>query len=165
MIELVRSWLVGVTCAALIAALADGLMPKGPVKQVGKLVCALVLLAAVLSPLARLEVPAGALGLDGLQGQVQQRQQELEEQNGQMMKTLIEQECGAYIADKAAAQGLSCQVRVECRSGPSGTWEPWSAQITGALTQQERTLVSRMLEEELNIPAQRHSYEGGSDGT
>ena len=163
--ELVRKWLVGVTCASLIAALAEGLMPRGPVKQVGKLACALVLLWAVLSPLAGVGLSGGAEGLEGLREQTEQYQKQLEEENGEMMKTLIEQECGAYIADKAAAQGLSCQVRVECRSGPSGTWEPWSAQITGALTQQERTLVSRMLEEELNIPAQRHSYEGGSDGT
>ena len=161
MIELVRSWLVGVTCAALIAALADGLMPKGPVKQVGKLVCALVLLAAVLSPLARLEVPAGALGLDGLQGQVQQRQQELEEQNGQMMKTLIERETAAYIVDKAAQLGLSCQAQVTCQAGSDGTWEPWSAHLTGQWTQEEREQLSQVLESELNIPSDRQSYGGG----
>jgi len=52
MMELVRGWLLGITGAAILAAVADGLMPEGGVRQVGKLVCGLVLLFAVLAPLS-----------------------------------------------------------------------------------------------------------------
>ena len=53
MIGAVRSWLLAVTAVSLLCALAGALMPKGPVERVGRLVCGLVMLAAVLSPLAR----------------------------------------------------------------------------------------------------------------
>ena len=42
MMELLRQWLVGVTCAAMIIALADSLTPSGTVRKVGKLVGGLV---------------------------------------------------------------------------------------------------------------------------
>ena len=36
MLELIRQWLVGITCAAMIAALAEGLAPPGAVRKVGR---------------------------------------------------------------------------------------------------------------------------------
>ena len=47
MMDAAREWLLGVTAAAILAALAEGLMQEGGPKRVGRLVCGLVLLAAV----------------------------------------------------------------------------------------------------------------------
>ena len=47
MIELLRVWLIGVTAAAILCALANSLMPQGPVRKVGKLALGLVMLAAL----------------------------------------------------------------------------------------------------------------------
>ena len=55
----VRSWLLTVIAASLICALADALMPPGAVRRVGRLVCGLVLLGAILTPLARLDLSGG----------------------------------------------------------------------------------------------------------
>ena len=55
----VRGWLLTVIAASLLCALADALMPPGAVKRVGRLVCGLVLLAAILSPAVRLDVAEG----------------------------------------------------------------------------------------------------------
>lgn len=52
MMGAVRSWLLAVIAASLLCAVAGALMPPGGVKRVGRLVCGLVMLAAVLSPLA-----------------------------------------------------------------------------------------------------------------
>ena len=52
MMELVKQWLLGITGAAVLAALAEGIMPEGGIRQVGKLTCGLLLLSAVLRPLA-----------------------------------------------------------------------------------------------------------------
>ena len=45
-----RSWLLGVTAAALAVALAQALTPEGTVKKVGRLVGGMVLLLAVAKP-------------------------------------------------------------------------------------------------------------------
>ena len=42
MMELLRAWLTGVTAAAILCALADSLMPPGPVRKAGKLAGGLV---------------------------------------------------------------------------------------------------------------------------
>lgn len=49
MMELVGNWLTGVTAAAILCALANSLMPDGPVRRVGRLACGLAVLAAALS--------------------------------------------------------------------------------------------------------------------
>ena len=59
MIELLRQWLTGVTCAAMIAALADSLTPAGTVKRIGRMAGGLLLLIAVVQPV--LEVDFSAL--------------------------------------------------------------------------------------------------------
>lgn len=58
----VGSWLLSITGASVLCALADGLMPAGPVRRVGRLVCGLVLLAVILAPLAQLDLKGGSVG-------------------------------------------------------------------------------------------------------
>ena len=53
MMGAVRSWLLAVIAVSLLCAVAEALMPSGAVKRVGRLVCGLVLVGAILSPAAR----------------------------------------------------------------------------------------------------------------
>ena len=62
----VRSWLLAVIAVSLLCAVADALMPQGAIKRVGKLVCGLVLIGAVLSPGASLDAEEGQRWLDSL---------------------------------------------------------------------------------------------------
>lgn len=161
MIELVKLWLLRVTAASLIAALADSLMPKGPVRQVGRLVCALVVLWAVVSPALELDMP----GLDQAAGQLReqtgQRRQSLEQESGRMLKILIQRECSAYIVDKAEELGAVCTAQVTCAPGEGGIWLPQQAQITGELTQEQRDRLEQLIQTELGVPPQQQSYIGG----
>ena len=65
MMGAVRSWLLAVIAASLLCAVAGALMPPGGVKRVGRLVCGLVLLGAVLSPAATLDAAEGQRWLEG----------------------------------------------------------------------------------------------------
>lgn len=161
--EVVRQWLIGITCAALLAALADGLMPKGAVKQVGKLVYALVLLCALLRPVLGLAMPVGEKNLDSVIESAQQRKA-LEERSGQILKTLIEQESAAYIVDKAAGLGLHCRAQVTCVAGEGGTWLPHCAYITGLPEEEGRAKLSAAIQSELGIAPECQVYAGGEEG-
>lgn len=161
MIEFIRQWLTGVTCAALIAALADGIMPKGAVKQVGKLVCALILLCAVLRPVLRLNVQDFTVGIGTVMGDFQQQHTRLEQTSGAMLKTLIERESAAYIVDKAAQLGLTCQAQVTCVAGDGGTWLPQSAYVTGQLEREQRNKLTTAIHAELGIAPEYLTYAGG----
>ena len=95
MIELVREWLMGVTGAAVLTALVQAVTPEGGVKQVGKLVCGLVLISAVLAPLGRVEATDFSLAPE-----YDEQRARLQEETEEQMKTIIEQRLGAYSMDK-----------------------------------------------------------------
>ena len=90
MMEWLGNWLIGVTAAALLCALADSLMPEGAVRRVGRLALGLVMLAAVLRPLVQIEAVSPAELWSDYQAQTAQEQQRLEEERDQTMKTIIE---------------------------------------------------------------------------
>ena len=166
MMELLRRWLVGVTCAAMIIALADSLTPSGTVRKVGKLVGGLVLLLAVLQPVLTFDYSAMAIAATDYQAAFGAYDLELEETNLDLMKTIIAERTGAYILDKAAELGISCQeVRVTCAVEENGVPYPASVVLVGDLTEEEQARLSRRIEADLAIPAERQSYEkGGGKG-
>ena len=157
MMEFLKSWLLGVTAAALAVSLAQALTPEGTVKKVGKLVCGLVLLLAVVRPVAAVDPAAlipdwagpGGLGQTGAG-----------ESGKEALKILIAQKTGAYIVDKG--QSLGCRVTraaVTVAEDPSGWPVPWSVVITGSWTGEGQEALERTVAEELNIPSERQSYQ------
>ena len=149
-------WLFTVLTVSLFCALAEALMPPGPVKRVGKMACGLALLCGVLGPLGGLdeswlEHTAADWDLELIP------QAELEEQLSETMRRGIEQQCSTYIQDKAMQLGLLCTVQITCRE-ESGGWVPDRAVVTGTLSPEERGEAAALLTEELGIPAQRQRY-------
>lgn len=159
----VGSWLLSITGASVLCALADGLMPAGPVRRVGRLVCGLMLLAVILAPLAQLDLEGGQRWLEEYHLGLEDRTQELERQVDEQMKTIIEQEYAAYIVDKAAEMGLNCTARVSCRAEEDGLYLPDRTEVAGPLSQEERGRLSQLIQEELGVPADRQAYYSGEE--
>lgn len=157
---LIHSWLTRVICVALIAAAADSLMPKGPIKKVGTLICAMVFLCAALRPVVdwSASLPEGDLGQMRQQSQIRQEQLELD--SGTILKTLIEQQTSAYISDKAASLGAACQVEVTCQQR-DGMWFPQSVYITGRLDEEQKRKLTSVIQNELGILPECQICTGG----
>ncbi len=158
MIEGARSWLLAVISAAVLCSAAQALMPAGAVKQVGKLVCGLVLLCAVLSPVARADLESGQRWLEDYAASLERRKAELEEQVGENRKIIIEGKYAAYIVDKAKELGFSCSARVDCRE-EEGIWLPDTVRVAGALGEQEKARLSQVISQDLGVPMERQLYE------
>ena len=152
MMGAVGRWLTAVISVSLLCAMAGALMPQGAVKQVGRLVCGLVLLAAILSPLRELDVDTGRRWLDSYLDSTGQWEAALKETVNRQMKTIIEEECAAYIVDKAAQLGLRCTLRVEGRETEEGLYLPLRAEVCGPLSDSDQTLLIRLIAEDLGIP-------------
>ena len=153
-----RGWLLTVIAACVLCALAERLMPPGPVKRAGSVTCGLVLLWAVLSPLARPDLMSGQAWLEDYLDSLEQRETELRGQVNEGTKVLIEQEYAAYIVDKAAEWGITCTARVECRAGEEGLYFPETAAVTGSLSGEEQSRLSQMIREDLGVPEERQTY-------
>ena len=156
--EVVRAWLLSLIAVSLLCASAGALMPKGAVRQVGRLVCGLVMLAAILSPVARLDAAEGRRWLAGYFASVEQRRAGLEETVNNQMKHIIEGEYAAYIVDKAAELGLTCTAQVECQRSAEGLYLPVRTEVTGMLTEDIRIQLVRTIAEALGVPERAQVY-------
>jgi len=153
-----RSWLLAVISAAVLCSAAQALMPAGAVKQVGKLVCGLVLLCAVLSPAARADLKGGQRWLEDYAASLERRKEELEEQVGEERKIIIEGKYAAYIVDKAKELGLpSCSAQVNCRE-EEGIYLPDAVRIFGELGEGEQARLSQVISQDLGVPMERQFY-------
>ena len=87
---------------------------------------------------------------------------ELEETNLDLMKTIIAERTGAYILDKAEAFGAHLErVTVTCQVGTGDMPYPAAVVITGTLDEAQRRTLTRQIEADLAIPADRQTYESG----
>lgn len=158
MIGAVRSWLLAVITVSLLCAVADALMPSGAVKRVGRLVCGLVLIGAILSPLAALDLEGSRLWLEDYLISVQDREAELEETVNGQTKVIIEQKLSAYIVDKAAELGLTCRARVECSLSEDGLYLPVRTEVAGSMTADVQGRLIWIIESDLGVPARSQIY-------
>lgn len=156
---MLKQWIIGITCAALIGALAEALAPPGRVKSAGRLAVGLLLLLAVVKPLGVLDysVLAGALAEYRPDGTACEAA--LEEKSGAVLKAVIEERTDAYILDKAKTLGMDCTAEVTYYYGPDGEVRPEAVVVRGEFTEDQQGELSRALEGELGIPAQQQSFE------
>ncbi len=157
MMEVVRSWLLSVIAAAVLCSLAEALMPSGAVKRVGRLVCGLVLLYVVLSPVARLDLEGGQRWLEDYAAFLDQRKTELKGQTEERMKVIIEEQYAAYIVDKAREMEADCTARVGCRE-EEGVFLPDTVRVAGVLNGQVRGDLARLISQDLGVPLERQAY-------
>ena len=124
----------------------------------GKLTGGLVLLLAILQPVLKLDGTALTRALMEYRVDLSAYGDELEEENGELMKAIIAEQSAAYIVDKAAEWGIHCTARVECRAGEEGLYFPETAAVTGSLSGEEQSRLSQMIREDLGVPEERQTY-------
>lgn len=158
MLEAIGQWLTGITCAALVAALAERLTPPGPVRRVGRFTTGLVLLLAMLSPLLPLRGETLARALSQYRLELDGYRQELAGESREAMKSIIEEQCAAYIQDKAETLGSECSVEVDAEE--SGGWPvPRRVTVSGPLTEEQQAELTALIEAELAVPAEEQNYQ------
>lgn len=159
MMELIRSWLLGVTAAAMIAAIADAMAPDGAAKKICKLASGLLILLAVLKPVLSLDTVDLSKALTEYRIETQGYSAALKMENIRLMKSIIAEQTGAYIQDKAAEFGITCEAEVTCCVGEDEIPYPASVTVYGDLTQQQVETLGRAIEENLAISVQNQQYE------
>ena len=155
----IRNWLLGVTCAAMILALAESLAPKGGVKRVCRLAGGLVLLLAAISPVLKLDKMDLAVATKEYQNAAEEYSRALEEKNEILYETIIAENTAAYILDKAEQLGMECTVSVTVTRDQAGTPCPDRVTVRGIWGQKQRDELSQMMETELGISTQQQYFE------
>lgn len=158
MIEILTNWIRTLAASALLGSAALSMTPKGMAKGAVRLVCALMLTAALAAPLRELDPDTLAEGL------ARQRllERELTDQTTSDMALLqqivIQKESEAYIWDKASLLGIhDIRVKVTLRTGEDVPY-PWSIEIGGRIAPAQREELSRLLLADLGVPEERQIW-------
>ena len=161
MIELIRSWILGLVGAAVVCAVATELTPRGPVKSVVRCVCGAVMAAALLAPLLELDYPDYALHLARYRTSAAEVTAEAKEISGALNRRVIEDTLEAYILDKAQTLGAALSgADVTVRWSTEGVWYPVAVELRG----QENAALSAWIEAELGIPREEQRWSNGALG-
>ena len=165
MIDALRGWLLSILLLCVFCALAESLMPSGAVKQVGKLVCGLVLLCGMISPLLSLDVESGQYWVEEQLKRWNGETDLLKQAAEDISKPIIEEGYAAYIVDKAAEQGIFCSARVHSkRDDVSGVSLPWEIWVFGEISEANELWLQKKIAQDLAIPVQRQHYGTWEEG-
>ena len=161
MTELLRQWITSLTGAALICAAAMALTPPGRVKRIVRMLCALVMAAALFAPLLRgAELSGYSLSLARYRAEADALTGEGETLRRNLDRGIIERETQAYIMDKARSLGAPLEgARVALRWSTEGVWLPASAELDGPFS----APLAAVLEAELGIPRAAQVWNASED--
>ncbi|MEG1999965.1 MAG: hypothetical protein RR053_01030 [Evtepia sp.] len=145
--EVMRDWMIAVTVAAMIIAVADSITPSGSIKKVGRFIGGLVLMLGILQPVMRLDYDT----LYCMANDVEciPAWSETAGDQSELLERLIKEEVSAYVLDKAEEMGVRCSVTVCCTQGEV----PYPSEVIlkGEMTVAQRKDLTEVLEHELNV--------------
>ncbi len=157
MTSVIGEWALALCAAAAVCAAALALCPEGKVKRVLRTVCGGVMVLALVSPAARLDIDAYASAIARGREEAAAVTGGAEETKNSLERAIIESECAAYILDKAGSLGASVSsAAVGARWDEAGCWVPYSAQLIAG---SRSSALARAIETELGIPEERQSWE------
>ena len=158
MAEVLHSWIMGLFGAALLGALAMAITPEGPVRTVLRTLCGIVLALALVSPLLKLDMENYSLNMARYREESARLTEALAETENRLSRAIIQEECAAYIWDKAQNLGLSPDVVEVVAKWGGDCWIPDEAYVEASGTQEQRRALAGVLEAELGITAERQHW-------
>lgn len=158
MMEQVRAWLLSVLAAALFLGVLESVIPKGAVRQVGRLAVGLVLTLVLCRPLAGWLPGALRSQWEQAQSASVSADNSFAEVSEDYLSAVMSQRSAEYIQSAADGLGASVTASVTCR------WEgelpvPEAAEISGSLSEDQRQSLVETVSTQLDIPAERIRFQ------
>lgn len=158
MMDFLHSWILCLTGASMIAAIAQALTPSGGVKKVTAFVSGLMLCGVMLHPVVNLDREILSRALAEYRSTETELLEGLEEREKELLRPYIEEKTQSYILDEAQTLGIgdvSCAVTVKWREG---SWVPYEVELRGCFTAEQRRLLGDRIDAELGIPTERQHW-------
>ena len=157
MIDALSGYLLRLTAAAMLTALASAVTPKGGARRAAVFAGGLILILVALSPLIQLDYDQFAKYFSQLEMQADAAANGVTVTNREIVAMLITEKAETYILDKAAQLGAEVTVSVE--TDADGDWPyPVAVTIQGSVVETQKTALSAYIAAELAIPAERQEW-------
>ena len=138
----------------MVLSVLYALIPKGAILTAAKCAGSLILILVMLRPLVTLRLEDLAVSYDVWEERTTEQTEQLTQNNLSSMEALIEEECSAYISEKAAQLGLTVKAEVLCevRDGV-----PFPAEVT--LDTPYNEVLSDTIAADLDIPYDKQHWQ------
>lgn len=157
--EQLRAYILRVIIAAMIVGVVRAIpISKGVTSSMVKLLCGIILMLSVISPLLQLRFDAIGEGFQQVWTDGQMYLQQGQELSRQQRAEIILSGTEAYILDKAKARGL--EITVEVMLTDDDLLKPCAVRIEGVVPPYERSVLSAMIEQDLDISKEDQIWTG-----
>lgn len=150
MLEGLRQYLLSVTAAALLTAVLQALLPKGPVRRVTALACSLLMLLTVVRPLNQFNTEELIRNFENYCQELSVYPEEMEKTSAALTESIIVSKSVSYIEDKAKENDMICNVQVSCRD-ENGVAVPDAVTVVGDLTGEERQTLLTVIQDDFGL--------------
>ena len=179
MTDIFSQWLHAVIYTGIVCSIALMLSPDGRVKNALKILCAVAMCAAIVSPLSELDFDAYSKAMARCRLDAEQYADQGEQYSKNLNRTIIEGECRAYILDKAASLGLTVTVELEMETrtatelaevtvtaewSTDGYWYPHEVRIVSGADENQRGKLSDCIQTQLGISVENQDWSDGENG-
>ena len=154
-----NAWVLKLTGTAIVSACAIALCPEGRAKRAVQLACGIASVIALVSIAADFDFTE----YSSILARYRERAEEVSQGAAFDAKTMtrfsIEEECAAYILDKAEERGLTgLTVSVTAAWDSEGYWYPVRCSVAGDITEGDRAGLARVIEADLGIPLSAQTW-------
>lgn len=158
---MLSKWIYATVGAAVLCAVCSALVTEGRTKKALEFVCGIVMIAAVLSPIAGFDFDEYTLSVAKYRQEAEAITSSAEERKEMLDRRYIEQKYTAYILDKAKMNGVvPDEVNVSTQWSTDGYWYPVSVEIILSPTEYEKdcSVIKGAIESELGIPVAEQNW-------
>ena len=159
MTELIRSWILGLTGAAFLTAIAMAITPKGRARAVTGLVAGLITIVVLIAPVLEIDPLIYTQSFEDFTSTMESRIVEMEEAQERLQARIISQRSASYILDKAESVGLvDLDIQVETERHPDGWLYPYAVFLHGRYTEEQKSTLEAYLAGTFGIPPERQIW-------
>lgn len=153
-----KAWLLGVVCAAMLAAMAECFISDGGIKRVFRLAGGMVLILAMIRPIVKVDSNVLEKIADDYEMSALEYREGLQKTQEDIYESIIAERVAAYISDKAKEIGFLCNADLTV------AWDGempclQAVRVKGTWTEEQRQLLADSIERDLGIPIAMQYFE------
>ena len=153
----VKGYLLSVSVCAFLVSLMIAILPEGGVKKVGNLIGALLMILAVVAPIAKIDVNRIAKSVTMFDMRTEEIRTGIEIQNRSVLSEVISERIETYILDKAEEIGVSISAEITLDE-EGGYPYPVYVLIKGAVSEEDKVYLEYLIERDVGIPPERQEW-------
>jgi hypothetical protein len=162
--SMLRQWILSICGVAVISVVAMSLTPRGSVRGITKLVCGVVAFIVLIKPFIGFDFDAYSINLAQYRAALEVRENNSRNTSERLLRTIIEEECAAYILDKAQELSLEAgTVAVTAKWGDGDVWYPYEVWVDVSGEGENKNRMRGLIEADLGIPEARQYWSSDED--